>query len=521
MNRIIVLATLVLAVTVASVAGARAGELTHWDLGEGYWHAFAPEVPFTGPVLAGGRAVWATQSGYSAWHVRSAARPGTVTAVASLPLVGTPGNDGDDHPLVLFGSPTRLAWFESETAILDAKYGEYDLKRSRVVAGPPDGPFTTLVSCGLAGVPRCPGPGAMRRDAYGDLCLPVSPAAGALALTDDTFVFGDRCTPTAEEAAATRGPLALRAVDLGAAPPATRPLGVVLATGERLLGAGGPYAVTLDTTGGERTLRAFTVADGHAAGTYAALAPGTAVDGASVQADGKLLLAVRAPGSAERHLEWRALGAPAVHRVALALPRHVRFRPDGGRLAVLAGDRIVARVTTPSRTQELVSTDLAGRHMTALVRFGPQHAARPAARPLGFAFDGARVAWAGVQCERVTVGLSRVGDAPATVPHLVCAQPRVLTDHATVDPAGRFTLALTCREGCHGNVRVSVQETGDTIRRRFRFGASSAVHHVVLRAGARVRRFLRAGYRPSAGVSLTAGTFRFGAGNVRLRAAAA
>jgi hypothetical protein len=208
-----------------------------------------------------------------------------------------------------------------------------------------------------------------------------------------------------------------------------------------------------------------------------------------LQGDGKLVAVLRryvSPTRAIERIQWRAPGDPDVHELALPVVEDADPAGQGWPSVAIAGDRIVARTRAADGSQQLVVSDLAGS-ATPLVTLGPDTAIRPAAQPLGFAFDGQRLAWAVVQCERVTIGLSAAGDPPATVAHDVCARPRVVTPGAHVDAAGRFTLGMTCRRGCHGRMTVDVARGGPSAA-RFRFGPSEAVRHVTLRLTRATRR---------------------------------
>jgi len=463
-------------------ATARAGEVAHWDLPPAASASAAQGTDFVGPVLAADRVVWGRGSNSGAWTV-AAATPGAPmaapTTLVTLPLVGAPGGQGDYHALRLFGSPTRLALFDGIEAVDDGKYQQSHPVRTRILAGPVGGPFAALLDCGPSGAPECP-----------QACLPSGFYGGSLiALAGDALLYDDPCTPDPAPAAATAPPGALQRTDLAAAPPATTTLPIHLRqTG--VLAIAGELAAVNHPDG---SLSAIRLADASEVGAYPppAATPGgqTQLLGTGMQPDGKLV-GVRQtyvpPRTEVERVQWRAPGDPAVHELPLALVSSQTQAFDGGPYVAIAGDRILARTRAADGAEQYVVSDLAG-HATPLVRFGPDRATRPAARPLGFAFDGTRLAWAAIQCERVTVGLARVGDAPATVAHAVCARPRVVSKSARLDRAGRFRVGITCREGCRGKLYVRLLR-GGLATARFGLKPSLAVRHVGLRLKAAARR---------------------------------
>jgi hypothetical protein len=82
-----------------------------------------------------------------------------------------------------------------------------------------------------------------------------------------------------------------------------------------------------------------------------------------VQADGKLALVLRPAAGGAASLAWRAPVTGVLHRLRLLV-----VLPFAGPAVRLAGDRLVAVVSGPGSTTELVSADLRGRVRT-LARF--------------------------------------------------------------------------------------------------------------------------------------------------------
>jgi hypothetical protein len=458
---------LVLLLVLGAPAGAaRAGEVAHWEPTPEELAGLGPADGVVGPVLAGDRVAWARGSSFGAWTVVAAVPGARPRTVAKLPAYGTPGHDGLEHGLALFGSPTRLAWHESSDRIDDGKYMEYSPLLSRVLAGPPGGPYTTVADC--------------RPESGGcttSLCLPTDFLGQAqILLAGDRLLLKDLCADPPRDAV----------VALAAAPPAVAQTLAADANATSLLAATGNRAVLTATDG---VLTAYDLRSGVPTSSYPRL-DGT-LESVALGEDGTLV-AVRQSTTYQQRVTWSRPGEPRAHPLDVPVVDPTRDEVDEGIpfLRGGTGGDFVLHVHQDG-AEALARIDLAGGGLRPLVRMGPDSAVRPAGRVLGFAVDGTRVAWAALQCERVSVGVTALDGPAFALPRRVCVAPRVVSSRARADARGRFTVGVTCRRGCHGELSARPTTGGARITARFALRASSAVRRVALRLGPAALRTVR------------------------------
>jgi len=466
MTRPLLALLLVLTAAAAPAGAARAGEVAGWETAAG---ARAGDT-LVGPVLAGGQVAWARGSAFGAWTISAAVPGARPRTVARLPAFGTPGREGLYHGLVLLGSPARLAWYESSDAVDDGKYMDYSPLLSRVMAGPPGGPYATVSDC------RTYGSGCAT-----ELCLPTAfLAAEQLLLAGDRLLVRDGCG--SGSAGASRDAV----VDLAAAPPAVAQTLADTTTGTSLLAAAGDRALV--ATSADGTLTGYDLRSGQPDATYPRL--DGSLQSAALGEDGTLV-AVRQTATYQQRVTWSRPGEARAHPLAVPVVDPTRDDLDEGTpfLRGGAGGRFVLHVHRDG-AEELARLDLARGTAVPVVRMGPDSAVRPAGRVLGFAVDGTRVAWAVAQCERVSLGVTALDGPAFAAPRRVCAAPRVVSARARADARGRFTVGMTCRRGCHGTL-VASPTTGARLTARFALRASSAVRRVALRLGPRALRAVR------------------------------
>jgi hypothetical protein len=388
-------------------AGASGAVLARWDEPRKDLDFEWTGTRVVGPVLAGDRVVWARGDLYRSWTIEAA--PGGV--VAPLGLQGRkPGPDGTYHVLALAGSPTRLAYLEQFEDPGDKAFPT-TVASGRVAAGAPDAEPRTVVACHDVGA--------------------VDGLDDQVGLAGDVLAFDDPC-----------GGPGMHALDLGSGASWSAPGGL----NGGLWTAG--RSIALGTT-------LHDAATGAVRGTYPPLAGDPGIRDAAVQDDGTEAietykyprrLLVRAPGDAAPRVVPLDRPFVGAHGNDVDLAPSVR----------IAGGRIAVRVRAADGAQQLALTGVDGR-TRPVVDFGRPTAARPAAEPLWWSYDGTRIAWASRSCARISIGVTtiRAGAAPERVPRSVCPYARVVSRTARVDRHGRFALRVVCGAPCRDVLHLS------------------------------------------------------------------
>jgi hypothetical protein len=397
-------AVVVLAGTAATGGGARASVLASWDVPAS---DFVPSegVNVVGPVLAGDRVVWARGSLFGTWTLTAA--PGGTLARLPMPD-GTAKGTSAFHRLTLAGSPTRLALLEQREDP-GTKYDPSRVRYGRVAAGPAGGVPATVAEC--------------RADTEISGLTHVG-------LAGDVLAFDDACASGE-----------VHATDLVSGTAWTRPGTLAYggtAAGQTVVVGGAPYDA----------------ASGAPRPPYPALASSEdQVIDQGVQDDGTQVALVQHPtGPATVVLRTPAAAAAA----AVPLDRPLvgatnTLDPGIGPWVRIAGGRLAVRVAGGAGGQLLAVAGPDGT-TTPVVAFGHATAIHPEATPMSWSYDGTRIAWAALQCDRITVGVSAVDGPVEAVPQAVCARPRVISRVARISRSRRFALRMTCGAPCRGKL---------------------------------------------------------------------
>lgn len=374
----------------------------------------------SGPVLSGGRVVWGEHDVDSnGWQIWSEGRQ----LLDSLPLGGRDGPDLD-HWLGLHGSPSALAFADSEARVYANKY-QTTIRPlvARFLGGPPIGPYRRLEGC------EGPGPVCGRHVCNLD-------TAGTLsALSGDALHVLTNCPPP------------MRAFAVNVATGALQPLpGVPGADG--FFGASSPY---LPVMAGR-----YIAAYGPTALSVYDLAAGTRVrriaadfDGAVLRDDGAVAWV-----SGDDGLWWAPPGDSTPHRIG-AVPSDGRANRN---LALrFVGDRVLvlARGVNQVRAESLTVHRLDGRS-AVLARNTRDKASEFASAFLpGVALDGERAAWAMRSCGATHLYVASDLEAAQPIGRPACAaRPRVAAARR-LDRRNRLRVRIVCPAGCLGRVAVT------------------------------------------------------------------
>lgn len=425
----------------------------------------------SGPVLAGGGVAWAQDGAGQAIDVDVlGAGGGAPRTVATLPTIPSPN---PEHGLRLLGSPTRLAWAESQQDVNDGKYQLYDPFQARVQAGPVAGPFATVAGCDRVDDGSC----AQASCFYGPGGYYVLPPAFALA--GDTLVVADSCAPAPSSPGAAAA-TTVRTTDLAAG------TAVPVRAVEVPESGYGPAALSTDRVliqsyGSPPQERS--TADGSLLGTLPGVVDVTAT---ALQADGKLAVIETAGPGGGQELFWAAPGDQQMHLLAagVAMPR---ARVD---ILRFAGDQVLYGARRADGGQDLVVSDLAGHARTLVAMPAPKDPTQRGAVLEGADFDGTTATWAVTTCERTAIGVSGAGDAPVTLAPRRCDTPRVFGASATTDRRGRAAIGVLCAKACSGTLAFRDVSYRSTARTRFRLPGSARVQRVALPLTSVLRRAL-------------------------------
>jgi hypothetical protein len=409
-----VLLALVLALLAAAPAGAA---VTTIDAGlpAGSFRG----TGFSGPVLAGGKVLWAVRGLDGAAALRVADTEGNREELLTRPADRSQGGFA-----TVSASDTRVVFQREGHRCPDpGPCKNANVITNEVWGGALGGPLALLSACPPGGCTTT----------VGESSCPV-----------DFYAVGGQW-------AATSDPCYERSLVLDPATPSARPRifsGRSARTAGRFLvtveGGVPAHAVVRDLANGD-------------AEVYRVELPGPGDSlayvywFAFVQADGKILVASsRTPG-----VYWASPSEPTVHRVPLS-------EPAAGAAAApvaFAGDRVYLQttVTGPGNIaleRRLVATDLAG-DVVMNERAGPG---------IGeVAWDASRIAWAVQPCQAVQIVVKPFGERAADpfTDHSACPVPRVSRATLRLDRHGRVSVKLGCPAspplGCRGTARAKVE----------------------------------------------------------------
>jgi len=370
--------------------------------------------PVAGPVFAGDAVLFGARDPRNALEIRAWTAGQDPRALAGFPARAA--DDWSSEALELAGSSTRLAY----SLAITAPSGEGATQTSFVAASAPltssASPLEALVTCGpdLATVRR---PIAVSEDA-------VAYAPGACR------AFEDGTTPE----------VVVRDLAPGAADPT---LTIKLGAQESVqaLALAGRYVAWA-------TVRTVVVYDRVArrevyrvGGQLSTPSPELGLQPDGTVATAALVSSSPAGGDLSCVVRWASPTSPTWHVAATARSCGTTLALAGDRIAFLRyGGRLL------SSGAELVLVGLAGSERT-VARFSAGH---PLAGAI--AFDGARVAWARVDCGSVTLQVEDVADPPAGAVTSRCGAPRVAPRSLRLRPDGSVALTLSCAGGCNGQV---------------------------------------------------------------------
>lgn len=369
-----------------AAAPAHAEVLARWDLSVLGVRYLTPGVDVIGPELAGDRVVWGR--GGQERRATFHAAPG-----------GTLGRAGWNGQVALAGAAGHVAFLQ-QLQVGGSKYSLAQIRAGRVVADGRAVAACTGATETLGGLPP-------------------------LGLAGDVLVFGDTC-----------GAGGVHALDLVT--------GAAWSTPRALLNgafAAGGVVAFADAPADAAT--------GAPLAAYPPLADGTSIVDGGVQADGTE--AVVLERGYPRTLALRVPGAAAVRPVPLDTPlvgAHGDVR-DLAPYARMGAGRIAVRVRSADGADTIALATPDGRTRPQ-VDFGAGTTLRPAGEPVWWSFDGTRLAWAAETCERITIGVTRVGDPVERLPTRVCAYPRILSKAARVDRHRHYSIRMTCAKRCGG-----------------------------------------------------------------------
>jgi hypothetical protein len=407
-----------------------------------------PAAPISGPVVAGGQAVWASGRTDDGFDVLEA-QPGTAYRVVQrFPSYVTADGHGVYRVPQLSSAGGRVG-LAIDTEPLPASRYEFDLEpaAASVLAGPPTAPLTNVLDCR---------PG-------------MSTGVTAAATEHGVVAPGPDC-----DGARASG-LALYPDDGGTPRPLT-PSG----TRPR---AAGPFVGWLGRNG------EVVVYDTRSASVaYKVVTPNESVIADwDLQADGKVALALAPDRSSRATLAWYSPEDPVAHPLGLPAAQSWDLHFADDRIAYLRshgeyhgpgyyfGDIGVADLSGHTRT---VSTRAIG--------LDQQHPA--------LAFDGSIVTWAAPACSGALLRSQSIDEPPVTGPRPHCAlrfraRPRILgTDsirvpvrctgfvlpscansHVKLEAAGRhLTLGSDYTRYCDSTADVLLSRRGSALVRRFR-----------------------------------------------------
>lgn len=398
------------------------------------------------PVLAGDRVLW--QEDAHRTPALLAAVPGEAPATVATFEPITERADVYRH-LSVAASPEALAVLEERLGHCCARYHDPWLEGKRVLARP--------------------WPGALVD--HGDVC--ASPEQSDVAIAGTRVAYLAACPYDEDATLRIRDVLTGDTTDLSVQRPSPRSY-----RGHAFVRMAGDLVawVERDAASGEQVIQAADLRSGE----RRALWRGTGLAGWDVRPDGAVALAML--GQDDRRgaaLRWVDAGG-----TEHALPG----RPEAwGDPIRLVGDTVAVVLrrdaAAPAAKQTLALVGLEGT-VRPVALFDGDDAPFNAADPGGFDFDGTRIVWAERQCEEATIWALDVSELGAPVPgpaRRACRHGRVDTRTATVGRSGRFTVEISCSEGCVARLRIG--RSGP--QRRIELGPSWAPHRVQLRLSRR------------------------------------
>jgi hypothetical protein len=344
-----------------------------------------PAAPLSGPVVAGGEAVWASPRADEGFDLLAAPPGGPYRTVERFPSYVEPEGHNVYLSPQLSAAGTRVGLAIDTEPIAFSRYEDYlPPAGADVLAGPPTGPLEQVLQCR---------PG-------------LSDGVTAAVTDSGTVLPGPDC-----DAARASG-LALRGDDGAGARPLT-PSG----TRPR---AAGPYAGWVDRNGEVVVYDTRT-----AAVAYQIVTPnGSRIADWDLQADGKVALALAPDRDSPATLSWYAPDDPAPHPIGLPASHNWDLQIVGDRIAYLRSHRVYHG--PGYYFGDVGMTDLAGNARTVSNRAIGIEQWHPA-----LAFDGSNVTWAAPACFGATLHSQTAAEAPVTGPRPHCAlafrkRPRML-----------------------------------------------------------------------------------------------
>jgi hypothetical protein len=423
-----------------------------------------------GPSLSGNVVAWAragrTLEDWDLYAAEASSPESAPSLVARVRVPSTNNLRDAVHRVQLLASPTDLGFFEgadsypSGGSITPAHF-------RRLVVGPAGGPLRTVASCS---------PGRDQCDLLCEQSLNAGPVVG---LGANLAVVGDQCP----------SPLTWHVLDLtGQRAPVTFSGGEDRVEDDRVVVAGNLIAWRT-----HHDANTITVADATTGATVAQYVfPYFSGFDWDLQADGKVALS-NVPG--DGRAGWMQPGDPVVHMLPVI----------AGGAVHMADDRIAVTVSRPApATTDLIVAGLdgsihivarfAGFHVVAL-QGGSSTDVAPDYQPAGSDFDGRRVVWSAVGCDRVVTFVGSIDDASEPVQSVGrCDVPRILTREVRVSKRGRFAVRLLCTGGCRGTIKVTSRvDPQVSVSKRFRLRAGPRPQAVVFTFGRRGRTEARLG----------------------------
>jgi hypothetical protein len=334
-----------------------------------------PAAPFSGPVVAGGEAVWASPRADSGFDLLAARPGGPYRTVERYP--GYRESDGHDVYLLpqLSAAGSRVGLAIDAEPIPFSRYDNLlEPAGADVLVGAPTGPLEPVLHC-----------------------QPGLPAGVSAAVTDRGVILpGPDC-----DAARVSG-IALRSDGMSEARPLT-PNG-------RRVRAAGPFAGWIGRDGDVVVYDTRTAAVAYRIVT----ATGSRIADWALQADGKVALALAPDANSQAVLTWYSPEEPAAHPIGLPSARAWELQIAADRIAYLRAHD--ANSGSGYYFGDLGVTDLAGNARTISNRAIGIEQSHPS-----LAFDGSNVTWTAPACFGATLHSQTVDEAPLTGPRPHCA----------------------------------------------------------------------------------------------------